>query len=165
MGQWAECNTHLSLEALLTWGCFLLAITQGQCTEKIFSLFRKRYGSELYKVICIHSHHRIRAVYDSRVDATVLLFFYSRRTVARNLGARWDGTFCLSFAVITDQKLQWPYPYGLHGDTYSFPQTELNQARTNIGLSLSNYGAFNLKISPWLILYFWKNCRQACSQL
>ena len=49
-------------------------------------------------------------------------------------------TLCLSFAVVTDQKLQWLYPCELHGETYVFPQTELNQARTNIGLSLSNYG-------------------------
>ena len=25
--------------------------------------------------------------------------------------------------------------------------------------------AFCMKISLWLILYFWKNCRRACSQL
>ena len=58
-GEWAECNTHLSLKALVALGCFLLMIIHGQWAERIASLLHRRYDSELYKVICIHSHHRI----------------------------------------------------------------------------------------------------------
>ena len=47
-GEWAECNTHLSLKALVALGCFLLMIIHGQWAEKIVSLLYRRYGSELY---------------------------------------------------------------------------------------------------------------------
>ena len=47
-GEWEECNTHLSLKALVALGCFLLMIIHRQWAEKIVSLLHGRYGSELY---------------------------------------------------------------------------------------------------------------------
>ena len=81
-------------------------IIYGQWAEKLVSLLHSRYGSELYKVICIHSHHRVWTAYHSQVDATGLLFSaLEERLPETDLHAQWHA-LPPSFAVVTDQKLK-----------------------------------------------------------
>ena len=87
------------------------------------------------------------------------LVFGSQRTVARNRPL-YTMARSTSFAVVTDQKLQKVDIWVRWGHTFLCLSPDLAQSSQNKDRSVP----IN-QISLWLILYFWKNCRQACSQL